>query len=130
VPRPALATALLVSHGGYAEGSASLAAGLLAEAGLAPPPGAPSGIGGFVALERLVAIRPDLLVMHDIVSEPRDQGSVFLAHPAVRALYPPSRRIILPGRYTLCGGPGLIAGLDHLANTLANLAKRGRESYP
>jgi iron complex transport system substrate-binding protein len=122
VPRPPSATALLVSHGGYAEGPASLAAGLLAEAGLEAPAGAPSGIGGFVALERLLLMRPDLLVMHDPVGEPRDQGSVYLAHPAVRAFYPPARRIILPGRYTLCGGPGLIAGLDHLADELTRMA--------
>jgi iron complex transport system substrate-binding protein len=125
-PRPPSSTALLVSHGGYAEGPASLAAGLLAEAGLTPPAGAPAGIGGFVALERLVTMRPDVLVLHDPVGEPRDQGSVYLTHPAVRTLYPPSRRIILPGRYTLCGGPGLIAGLDHLADALTRLAEAAR----
>ncbi len=71
-------------------------------------------------------IRPDLLVMHDPVGEPRDQGSVYLAHPAVRALYPPARRLVLPVRYTLCGGPGLIAGLDHLADELTRLATSAR----
>jgi iron complex transport system substrate-binding protein len=126
VPPSASSTALLVSHGGYAEGPASLAAGVLAEAGLDPPAGAPSGIGGFVALERLVTMRPDFLVMHDHVGEPRDQGSLFLAHPAVRSLYPPSRRLILPVRYTLCGGPGLVAGLDHLADELTRLATSTR----
>jgi iron complex transport system substrate-binding protein len=124
VPPPPAATALLVGHGGYSEGPASLAAGLIAEAGLAPPPGAPAGIGGFVPLESLVMMRPDLLVMHSVIELPRDQGSVYLTHPAVRALYPPARRLILPGRFTLCGGPGLIAGLDHLADQLARLAAR------
>ncbi len=124
VPRPAAGTALLVGHGGYAEGAASLAAALIAEAGLAPPAGAPAGIGGFVSLESLVMMRPDLLVMHSVVELPRDQGSVYLTHPALKALYPPSRRIVLPGRYTLCGGPGLVAGLDHLADALARLAAR------
>jgi iron complex transport system substrate-binding protein len=120
-PRPPASTALLVGHGGYSEGAASLAAALIAEAGLKPPAGAPAGIGGFVPLESLVVMRPDLLVLHDAISTPRDQGSVYLTHPAVRALYPPSRRIILPGRYTLCGGPALIAGLDHLAEALTRL---------
>ena len=122
VPRPRAATALLVGHGGYAEGPASLAADLIAAAGLAPPPGAPPGIGGFVPLERLVMLHPDVLVMSSVIELPRDQGSVYLTHPAIKALYPPDRRIILPGRYTLCGGPGLIAGLDHLADALAGLA--------
>jgi iron complex transport system substrate-binding protein len=107
-------------------GPASLAAALMAEAGLKVPAGAPAGIGGFVSLERLVRIRPDLIVMHSLVEEPRDQGSVYLTHPALKALYPPERRIILPGRYTLCGGPALVAGLDHLANALKRLAAPSR----
>jgi iron complex transport system substrate-binding protein len=92
------------------------------EARLRPPVGAPAGIGGFVSLESLVMMRPDLLVMSSLVEKPRDQGSVYLTHPALQALYPPSRRIVLPGRYTLCGGPGLVAGLDHLAAELTRLA--------
>jgi iron complex transport system substrate-binding protein len=125
-PRPPGATALLIGHAGYTEGPASLAAALMAEAGLRPPPGAPAGIGGFVSLERLVRIRPDLIVMHSLVDEPRDQGSVYLTHPALKALYPPARRLVLPGRYTLCGGPALAAGLDHLANVLETLATSSR----
>jgi iron complex transport system substrate-binding protein len=121
-PRPPAASALLIESGGYAEGSASLSAGMIAEAGLKPPAGAPAGIGGFVSLERLITMRPDLLVVHGVLDQPRDQGSVYLTHPALRALYPPSRRIVLPGRYTLCGGPGVIAGLHHLADELARIA--------
>jgi iron complex transport system substrate-binding protein len=123
VPRPNARTALLVERSGYTEGPASLAAGLIAEAGLQPPAGAPAGIGGYVSLERLITIRPDLLVLHNVVDEPRDQGSVFLTHPALKGLYPPSRRITLPVRYTMCGGPGLVAGLDHLADELARLGR-------
>jgi iron complex transport system substrate-binding protein len=122
VPRPQASTALLIGHAGYTEGTASLAAGLIAEAGLKPPLGAPAGIGGYVALESLVMMRPDLLVMHSAIEVPHDQGSVYLTHPAVKALYPPDRRIILPGRYTLCGGPAVVAGLDHLADALTRLA--------
>jgi iron complex transport system substrate-binding protein len=121
-PRPTASTALLVGHAGYTEGPTSLAAALMAEAGLKPPPGAPAGIGGYLALESLVMMRPDLLVQHNILEAPRDQGSVYLTHPALRALYPPARRIELPGRYTLCGGPALVAGLDHLADALTRLA--------
>ena len=122
-PRPAASSALLVERGGYVEGGASLAAGIIAEAGLRPPAGAPPGMGGFVSLERLVALRPDLLVLHSVIGEPRDQGSLYLTHPAVNALYPPSRRLILPVRYTMCGGPGLVAGLHQLADQLERLAK-------
>jgi iron complex transport system substrate-binding protein len=120
--RPQATTALLVERSGYTEGPASLAAGLIAEAGLQPPPGAPGGMGGYVSLESLIMMRPNLLVLHNLVDTPRDQGSVYLTHPALKGLYPPSRRIVLPVRYTLCGGPGLVAGLDHLANELARVA--------
>jgi iron complex transport system substrate-binding protein len=119
---PPATTALLVGHGGYAEGAASLAAAMLAEAGFNPPPGAPRGLGGFVPLERLIMMRPDILVMHSAIEQPGDQGAVYLTHPALRDLYPPRRRIILPGRYTLCGGPALVGGLDYLADVLGRLA--------
>jgi iron complex transport system substrate-binding protein len=123
VPRPSATTALLVGHGGYAEGAASLAAAMLAQAGLELPPGAPSALGGFVPLERLIMMRPDILVMHRLIQHPSDQGSTYLTHPALREFYPPERRIILPGRYTLCGGPALVAGLDYLADALSRLAR-------
>jgi iron complex transport system substrate-binding protein len=122
VPRPDASTALLIGQAGYTEGPASLAAALMQEARLQPPAGAPAGIGGFLSLESLVMMRPDLLVMSSLMEKPRDQGSVYLTHPALQALYPPSSRIVLPGRYTLCGGPGLVAGLDHLAAELTRLA--------
>jgi iron complex transport system substrate-binding protein len=121
-PRPPARTALLVGYGGYAEGAASLAAAILRQAGLNPPPGAPGGLGGFISLERLIMLQPDMLVMHSLIERPGDQGSVYLTHPALRELYPPPRRIVLPGRYTLCGGPTLVAGLDYLADALRRMA--------
>jgi iron complex transport system substrate-binding protein len=51
-------TAIVVERGGYAQGPASLAATLLAEAGLDPPAGAPKGYGGFIPLEKLCCSRP------------------------------------------------------------------------
>jgi iron complex transport system substrate-binding protein len=122
-PRPPLETALVVERGGYAAGPASLAAALLQEAGLKPPPGAPAGYGGYVPLEALFTLRPDLLVIKDPPAQPTDQGALFFTHPAVRTLYPPERRIALPSRYTLCGGPALVAALDYLADVLTKLAE-------
>jgi iron complex transport system substrate-binding protein len=124
VPRPPLKTALVIERGGYTAGPASLAAALVAEAGFRPPAGTPDGYGGYVPLERLLMLRPDLLVLKDPPVEAADQGALFFTHPAVRALYPPERRVALPGRYTLCGGPALIAALDHLADVLTALARR------
>lgn len=125
-PRPPLKTALVVERGGYTAGPTSLASTLLREAGLVPPPGAPAGYGGYVPLEALFTLRPDLLVIKDPPGKPNDQGSLFFTHPAVEALYPPDRRIALPSRYILCGGPALVVAFDYLTDVLTKLAGAGR----
>ena len=122
-PKPPFATALLVNRGGYTAGERSLAAALLMEAGLRPPAGAPPGYGGYVQLEQLLVLHPDVIVLNNEPRDAADQGSYNLTHPALNALYPPERRIILPARYTLCGGPALIAALDYLTELLTRLAQ-------
>jgi iron complex transport system substrate-binding protein len=116
------ATALVVERRGYAAGPQSLAAALLREAGYRVPAGAPDGFGGFVALEKLLVLRPDVLVLHDPVTQAADQGALFLSHPALAALYPPERRLLLPRRFALCGGPALVAALDYLTKALSKRA--------
>lgn len=116
-------TALVVERGGYVEGPSSLAAMLLTEAGLRPPSGGPANHGGYMALETLLTIRPDFLVLKDPPLQAEDQGALFFTHPAVRMLYPPDRRIELPTRYTLCGGPALVQALDYLADVLSRNSK-------
>lgn len=112
-------TAIVIERGGYAQGPASLAATLLAEAGLSSPPGAPNGYGGFIPLEKLLMLKPDLVFVKDPPSAPNDQGALYFMHPAMQALYPPERRIALPTRFTMCGGPALVAAFDYLADALA-----------
>lgn len=114
-------TALVVERGGYTQGPQSLAAALAAQAGFVPPPDAPSGYGGFLPMERLLVLRPDVLFLKDPPVRPDDQGALYLTHPALLALYPPTRRIELPTRYSMCGGPALIASLDYLADALKRL---------
>jgi iron complex transport system substrate-binding protein len=121
-PKPPYHTALLVNRGGYTAGTHSLAAALLTEAGLKPPPGAPRGYGGYVQLERLLVLRPDVIVLNNPPGT-GDQGSYNLSHPALDALYPPQRRIILPARYTICGGIALVAAFDYLTELLTRLAQ-------
>lgn len=111
-------TALLIGRGGYAEGAASLPSAMLHAAGFRPPPTAPKGFGGFVSLERLLVDGPDVLVTQDPPREARDQGALFITHPAVFARYGAERRINLPARFTLCGGPALLRGLEHLGNQI------------
>ncbi|MGV3635811.1 MAG: ABC transporter substrate-binding protein [Pseudorhodoplanes sp.] len=114
-------TALVVERGGYTQGPASLAATLLAEAGLKPPAGAPAGYGGFIPLEKFLVLKPDLVFLKDPPDAATDQGAMFLVHPALRDLYPPQRRVALPTRYTMCGGPALIAAFDYMADEIARL---------
>jgi iron complex transport system substrate-binding protein len=114
-------TALVVERGGYTQGPASLAATLLAEAGLKAPAGAPAGYGGFIPLERFLLLKPDLVFLKDPPNAATDQGALFLLHPALRELYPPQRRVALPTRYTMCGGPALIAAFDYMADEIARL---------
>jgi iron complex transport system substrate-binding protein len=114
-------TALVVERGGYTQGPASLAATLLAQAGLKPPAGAPAGYGGFIPLEKFLVLRPDLVFLKDPPSAATDQGAMFLVHPALRDLYPPERRVALPTRYTMCGGPALVAAFDYMADEIARL---------
>ena len=120
--RPPSSTALLVGNGGYTVGPESLASALMTEAGLMPPPGALKGYGGYVPLERLIELRPDYLVMASLVDQPDGQGALYLTHPALRTLYPASKRIVLPARFTLCAGPSLIGAFDYLADVMTRLA--------
>ena len=122
-PKPPFQSALLVNRGGYTAGEKSLAAALLAEAGLKPPPGAPPGYGGYVPLEKLLMLRPDAIVLNNLPRE-SDQGSYNLSHPALdRAVSATARRIVLPPRYTICGGAALIEAFDYLAELLTRLAQ-------
>jgi iron complex transport system substrate-binding protein len=114
-------TALVVERGGYTQGPGSLAATLLAEAGLKPPAGAPRGYGGFIPLEKFLVLKPDFVFLKDPPRTATDQGALFLLHPALRDRYPPERRIALPTRYTMCGGPALIAAFDYMAEEVARL---------
>ncbi|MFN3348907.1 MAG: ABC transporter substrate-binding protein [Pseudorhodoplanes sp.] len=117
-------TALVVERGGYTQGPASLAATLLAAAGLKPPAGAPQGYGGFIPLERFLVLNPDIVFLKDPPRQATDQGAIFLLHPALRERYPPERRVALPTRYTMCGGPALIAAFDYMADEIARLPVR------
>lgn len=122
-------TALVIQREGYREGPASLASGMLSIAGLRPPQRESAGAGGFmsaqqggfVSLEHLLTDGPDVLVLQDPPREAQDQGALFITHPALLARYGANRRIDLPERYTLCGGPPLLAGLDYLAKAITTL---------
>lgn len=114
-------TALVVQRGGYSEGPVSLVAGMLTVAGLRPPANSPAGFGGFVSMEQLLIDGPDVLVLQDPPRDAGDQGALFITHPALLARYGTNRRIDFPSRYSLCGGPALVQGLDYLTTSIKAL---------
>lgn len=115
-------TVAVYQRRGYVTGQNTLTGELLRLAGFADMGGQLAGkTGGFVPLERIVTAKPDLLVVADAHVVAADQGSALLAHPALRELYPPERRIALPGRLTLCAGPSLPEAIETLAAERARM---------
>ncbi len=115
-------TASVIERGGYAEGASSLITAMLEVAGLRPPADTPAGFGGYVSMETLLTNGPDILVLRDSPRDARDQSALFITHPALLARYPADRRIELASRYSLCGGPALVQGLDILRKDLEQKA--------
>ena len=116
-------TALVLERGGFTSGKATLASALIAQAGFAAPANAPPGMGGFLPLEKLLVLKPDIVVLKDAPREATDQGALYLTHPALREAYPPERQINLPARYALCGGPALAMALRYLGGEMKRLAR-------
>ena len=120
-------TALPLQRRGWVSGGDSLMTSLLAEVGLAnAAAGLGVGSGGQVSLEVIVRAKPDLLLVSRDDGRAEDQGRAFLLHPALSRLYPPDRRIVLPERLTVCGGPMLADALDHLARAAERLQRLPR----
>ena len=109
-------TAAVYQRRGYVTGSGTLTGDLIATVGLIDGGGKLAGnIGGFVPLEKIVANPPNVLIVSNGDQRAEDQGSALLSHPALAELYPPAKRIVLPERLTVCGGPSLPAAFDWLA---------------
>jgi iron complex transport system substrate-binding protein len=125
VRKPPYTTAVVIDRGRFTAGSETIVTAILTEAGLRPPPAAPASFGGFVPLERLLMLHPDLVFMKDPPASPGDQGALYMTHPALLALYPPERRIVLPERLSMCGGPALVAAFDYLAEVMSRIATGG-----
>lgn len=113
---PAPRTVLVLQRRGYTPGDTTILDELVTHMGLVPH-AARLGVprGGTVPLERLVADPPDYLLMGAADREAVDQGSALLVHPALARLVPPERRLVLPDRLTICGGPSTPEAIDALA---------------
>ena len=110
---------LPLSRRGWVSGGDSLTSSLLATVGLSNS-AAQLGyrLGGFASLESIVSLKPDLLLLSDGGHFAEDQGTAFLLHPALEQLYPPDKRIVIPERLTVCGGPMIADALTKLVSEL------------
>ncbi len=116
---------LPLSRRGWVSGRDSLLTDLLDAAGLVNAAGE-AGIrsGGFMTLEAVVKLRPDALLISRTDDKAEDQGRAMLLHPALAALFPPERRIVMPEALTVCGGPMLVEAMQRLAAELERLKLR------
>jgi len=113
---PAPRSVLVLQRRGYTPGNTSVLDELLRHVGLVPHTER-LGLegGGTASLERLVADPPDYLLMADSDRAAIDQGSALLWHPALKEAIPPERRLYLPDRLTICGGPATPYAIEALA---------------
>jgi len=115
---------LPLSRRGWVSGSESLLSSLLTETGLFNAAGE-LGVasGGFASLEAIVNLQPDFIVVSDAGDTAEDDGRAFLLHPALERFYPPSKRIVIPDRLTVCGGVMLTDALDVLIAELERVER-------
>ncbi|WP_284176715.1 ABC transporter substrate-binding protein [Rhabdaerophilum sp. SD176] len=116
---------LPVARRGWVSGSQSLVTDLLAQVGLvnvADELGFRQG--GFASLESLVLLKPDaILVARDDLA-PEDQGTAKLLHPALAGRFTAGRKLTMPEKLTVCGGPMLVEAIDHLTRELARIGRK------
>jgi iron complex transport system substrate-binding protein len=109
---------------GWVSGSGSLMTSLLSTVGLV---NAASALGfkggGFASLEAVISLRPDYLLVSEDSDFAEDEGRAFVLHPALAKFYPPSKRIAIPERLTVCGGPMLADALDRLTQELSRVER-------
>jgi iron complex transport system substrate-binding protein len=115
---------LPLSRRGWVSGSDSLLSSLLAETGLFNAAGDLGiAVGGYASLEAIVNLKPDFIVVADASERAEDDGHAFLLHPALERLYPPSRRIVIPERLSVCGGVMIADALDRLVSELKRVER-------
>jgi iron complex transport system substrate-binding protein len=114
---------LALSRRGWVSGGDSVTSSLLATAGLSnAATDLGYKLGGFTSLEAIVSLRPDFLLVSEAGDFAEDEGRAFMLHPALERYYPAAKRLVIPEKLTVCGGPKLSEALDRLASELERVA--------
>lgn len=115
---------LPLARRGWVAGSETLLADLLREGGLMNAAGELGfKAGGFASLEAVIALKPDALLLTRSEIRAEDQGQAMLLHPAIQGLFPPEKRITIPERLTVCGGPMLTEAMRQLAREIRRIGR-------
>lgn len=72
-------------------------------------------LGGMARLESIVTSPPDYLLVDEDAGSAVDNGTALFSHPALTNAVPLARRLVVPGKLTICGGPSTPAAIDALA---------------
>ena len=106
---------------GYMTGTGTLVDELIRRAGLtnlAAKLGKPALAQ--VALEQMIAARPDFLIVEEGSEKVVDQGTEMLHHPALRSI----PRIRVPQAWTVCGGPAYVQAARSIVAQLSPAPRR------
>lgn len=116
---------LPLSRRGWVAGSNTLISEILTQSGLVNAAG-DLGFrsGGRTTLEAIVTLKPDAILIAQDDNLAEDQGKAFLLHPSIQNLFPPERRIVIPERLTICGGPMLVEAMRTLSHQIKKLKPR------
>jgi iron complex transport system substrate-binding protein len=71
--------------------------------------------GGMARLEAVVTSPPDFMLVDEETGRSVDNGTALFVHPALMTAVPPERRLAVPGRLTICGGPSTPALIEALS---------------
>ena len=117
-------TALNLQRRGFVAGSGTLLDAMLSHVGVANA-ARQLGLSSVrrTTLEHIVKLKPEVLIVSEGAARAEDQGAAMLLHPAIMRVVPPDRRVLLPSRTVICGGPQNAEALDILRAAFAQ--KRG-----
>ena len=116
-------TAALYYANGYTSGENSLAGEMIARLGLVNI-AATTGLDslGRLPLERLLMAAPEVIIGGDVGYDAPSLAQQGFSHPAFVAAAEKADYVVLPSRYSICGGPFNVAGISLIAARLAGVA--------